>query len=120
MDMQVLAVTIPELIMESGEVDGLVLHRAMGSGFMKMVYSHVSELLGSISRETFLELATRNMTAAVALPQKYHLPLVISSFFSREDDSTSLYMDHDVPVFDSPEKVARGMASLLRYKEIRE
>ena len=118
LDMQVLAVTIPELIMESGEVDGIVLHGAMGSGFMKMVYSHVKELMGNISRETFLEMTTRDMTAAVALPGKYHLPLVISSFFGREDDSTSLYMDHDVPVFDSPEKAARGMASLLRYKEI--
>jgi acyl-CoA synthetase (NDP forming) len=120
MDMQVLAVTIPELIMESGEVDGIVLHGAMGSGFMKMVYSHVRELMGNISREAFLEMTTRDMTAAVALPQKYHLPMVISSFFGREDDSTSLYMDHDVPVFDSPEKAARGMASLLRYKEILE
>jgi len=120
MDMQVLALTIPELIMESGEVDGIVLHGAMGSGFMKMVYSHVRELLGNISRETFLEMTTRDMTAAVALPQKYRLPLVISSFFGRKDDSTSLYMDHDVPVFDSPEKAARGMASLLRHKEIRE
>ena len=120
LDMQVLAATIPELIMESGEVDGLILHGAMGSGFMKIIYSHVRELLGNISLESFLEMTTRDMTAAVALPGKYHLPLVISSFFGREDDTTSLYMDHDVPVFDSPEKAARGMASLLRYKEILE
>jgi acetyltransferase len=120
LDMQLLAVTIPELIMESGEVDGLILHGAMGSGFMKTLYSHVKELVGDISRETFLEMTTRDMTAAVALPGKYHLPLMISSFFGREDDSTSFYMDHDVPVFDSPEKAARGMASLLRYKEILE
>lgn len=119
-DMQVLAVTIPELIMESGEADGLVLHGAISSGFMKMVYSHVNELLGGISRETFLELATRDMTAAAGLAKKYQLPLVISSFFGRDDDSTASYMDHDIPVFDSPEKAARGMASLLRYKEIRE
>ncbi len=85
-----------------------------------MLYPHVKELMGDISRETFLEMTTRDMTAAAALPGKYRLPLVISSFFGREDDSTSFYMDHDVPVFDSPEKAARGMVSLLRYKEIRE
>lgn len=120
MDMQVLAVTIPGLIMESGEVDAVVLHGAMGSGFMKMVYSHVSELLGGVSLETFLEMTTIDMTAAAALPQTHELPLVISSFFGRDDNNTSSYMDHDVPVFDAPEKAARGMASLMRYKEIRE
>jgi acyl-CoA synthetase (NDP forming) len=62
----------------------------------------------------------KDMAAAVEMPRKYDLPLVISSFFGRADNFTSLYMDHDIPVFDSPEKAARGMASLLRYKEIRE
>ena len=41
LDMQLLSVTIPELIMESGEADGLVLHGAMGSGFMNILYPHV-------------------------------------------------------------------------------
>jgi acetyltransferase len=62
----------------------------------------------------------RDMTAAVELPGRYGLPLVLSSFFGREDNNTSLYMDHNIPVFDSPEKAARGMVSLLRHKEIRE
>jgi acetate---CoA ligase (ADP-forming) len=119
LDMHVLATTIPQLIMESGEVDGLVLHGAMNSGFMKMVYSHVSGLMGNISRQTFLEKVAMDMTTAVELPRKYGLPLVISSFFGREDDNTSLYMDNDIPVFDSPEKAARGMVSLLRHMEIR-
>ncbi|MBU2234200.1 MAG: acetate--CoA ligase family protein [Proteobacteria bacterium] len=120
LDMRVLATTIPQLIMESGEVDGLVLHGAMNSRFMKMFYSHVSELIGNIPLETFLEQAAIDMSDAVTLPRKYHLPLIVSSFFGREDDNTSLYMDHDVPVFDSPEKAAWGMVTLLRHKEIRE
>jgi acetyltransferase len=105
--------------MESGEVDGLILHGAVNSGFMKMVYSHISGLIADVSREAFLEMWAKDMTAAVELPRKYNLPLVICSFFGREDNYTSLYMDNDIPVFDSPEKAARGMASLLRYLEIR-
>ena len=61
-----------------------------------------------------------DMTAAAALPRKYGLPLVVSSFFGSEDNFTALYRGNDVPVFDSPEKAARGMVSLLRHKEIRE
>jgi len=119
LDTQVLALTIPGFIMESGEVDGLILHGAVNSGFLKMVYPHVSGLIADVSREAFLEMMAKDMPAAMELPRKYDLPLVVSSFFGREDNFTSLYMDHDIPVFDSPEKAARGMASLLRRLEIR-
>lgn len=120
LDTQVLALTIPGFIMESGEVDGLVLHGAVNSGFMRMIYSHVSGLMADASQETLLKMMSKDMTAAFELPRKYDLPLVVSSFFGRDDDYTSSYIDHDIPVFDSPEKAARGMASLLRYKEVRE
>jgi acyl-CoA synthetase (NDP forming) len=119
MDMQVLAVTIPELIMGSGEVDGLVLHGAMNSGFIKMVYPHIKEIVGNIPLETLLEQMPGDITASAALPRKYNLPMVVSSFFGREDNNTDSYLNHDVPVFDSPEKAARGIASLLRHLEIR-
>ncbi|MBU0575182.1 MAG: CoA-binding protein, partial [Proteobacteria bacterium] len=117
MEMNVLAVTIPDLVMESGEVDGLVLHGALNSGFLKMVYPHIREILENIPLETLLEQMAGDITASAALPRKYDLPMVVSSFFGREDDNTSAYMDRDVPVFDSPEKAARGMASLLRHLE---
>jgi acyl-CoA synthetase (NDP forming) len=65
-------------------------------------------------------MMAKDMTAAVGFHRKYDLPLVVSSFFGRQDNFTSLYMDDDIPVFDSPEKAARGMASLLRHFEIRE
>ncbi|MCX5818839.1 MAG: acetate--CoA ligase family protein [Deltaproteobacteria bacterium] len=119
LDTQVLAATIPAMILESGEVDAIAVHGAMNSGFMKAVYPHMLEIMGDMPLETFLAQMAMDMTAAVELPRKYGLPLVISSFFGREDNNTSLYMDHDVPVFDSPEKAARGMASLLRHLEIR-
>ncbi|MHB8907701.1 MAG: acetate--CoA ligase family protein [Syntrophales bacterium] len=120
LDMSALAVTIPSLIMESGEADGVIIHGAMNSGFMNMVYPHIRDLLGDISREAFLRKMAYDMTPAAELPRKYNLPLVISSFFGSEDSFTACYRENDVPVFDAPEKAARGMASLLRHKEIRE
>jgi acetate---CoA ligase (ADP-forming) len=119
LDTQLLAATIPAMILESGEVDALAVHGAMNSGFMKAVYPHMREIMGGISLEDFLALMEKDMTAAVELPRKFGLPLVVSSFFGREDNNTSLYMDNDVPVFDSPEKAARGVVSLLRHLEIR-
>ena len=119
LDMKLLAATIPAMILESGEVDAIAVHGAINSGFMKAIYPHIREAMGNISRDTFLEQTAIDMTAAAELPRKYGLPLVVSSFFGREDNNTCFYMDHDVPVFDSPEKAARGMVSLLRHLEIR-
>src|SRR3989339_910861 len=48
-EMKVLSTVIPEMIMKSGEVDGLVLHGSVGSGFIKMVYDHIKELAGGMS-----------------------------------------------------------------------
>ena len=68
----------------------------------------------------FLEMMAIDMDAAAALPRKYGLPLIVSSFFGSDDSFTACYRENDVPVFDSPEKAARGMVTLLRHKEIRE
>jgi acyl-CoA synthetase (NDP forming) len=120
LDMQLLSTTIPEMIMQSGEVDGMILHGAMMSGFMKEVYPHVRELLNDISEEQFINQFRTDLTKTVSLPRKYGIPLLISSFFDAEDDYTRAYQENDIPVFDSPEKAARTMASFLKHMEIRE
>jgi acetyltransferase len=119
MDTQVLAVTLPGIILQSGEVDGIVIHGAMNSGFMKHIYPHIRDYAGD-DPEAALRTMAMDMAAAAAVPVRYGLPLTVSSFFGREDDSTAGYMDQDVPVFDSPEKAARGMVSLLRHLAVRE
>ncbi|MHB8091869.1 MAG: acetate--CoA ligase family protein [Syntrophales bacterium] len=119
-EMEVLTTVIPEMIMESGEIDGLVLHGAVGSGFIKMVYDHMKEMTGGMTEDEASRQMSHDMTEALALPWKHNLPMTVSSFFGRGDDNTSRYMDGDIPVFDSPEKAARGMASLLCRLRIRE
>lgn len=119
LDMKLLAVTIPKMILESGEVDALVVHGALHSGFMKAVFPHLRDILGNVSLDSFLERTAEDMTPAAELPRTFGVPLAVSSFFGRDDDYTALFMDRGVPVFDSPEKAARGMASLLRHLEVR-
>ncbi|MCX5856586.1 MAG: acetate--CoA ligase family protein, partial [Deltaproteobacteria bacterium] len=120
LDMQLLSTKIPEMIMQSGEVDGMILHGAMMSGFMKEVYPHVRELLNDISEEQFINQFRTDLTKTVSLPRKYGIPLLVSSFFDAEDDYTHAYQENDIPVFDSPEKAARAMASFLKHMEIRD
>ena len=119
LDMPLLSVTIPEIIMKSGEVDALVLHGAMGRGFMKEAYDHAHELVGDVPFEEFFKTFDRDLSGAYSLPQKYNMPLLVSSFFDREDNYTKAYQDNNVPVYDSPERAARALISLYQYSLIK-
>lgn len=120
LDAKVLTRTIPEIIMKSGEADGLILHGAMSHGFMREIYPRISDMMGGLPLEQFLAMYAADMGKTVGLPEKYGLPMLVSSFFGREDNYTAAYRDHGIPVFDAPEKAARAMSALLQYKKIRE
>ncbi len=48
LSMEKLAMTLPEMIMKSGEVDAIVLHGIMHSGFMIEVFSHLRDFIGGM------------------------------------------------------------------------
>lgn len=119
MDTDQMTIHIPEILLKSGEIDGLIIHGPMRSGWMKEVYPHLSMLFNNLPLEDFLANFPNNLAAAMALPAKYKLPLLICSFLDRSDNFVETYEDNNIPVFDAPEKTARAMLSLLRHKEIR-
>lgn len=118
MDMSLLSDTLPEMVMQSGEVDGIVIHGVMSTGFMSAIYPHLAELMGNIPLESMIEMMKPDTTKTVTLPFKYGIPVAISSFFGREDHYTVAFHKHGIPVLDSPEKAARVMVSMLRYHAI--
>lgn len=119
LDMDLLSTGLPERILESGEVDALIIHGAMGTGFMREIYPHIRELIGNPGPDEFLAPFRKDLATTTDLPAKYGIPVVISSFFGSEDNYTQAYRDRGTPVFDSPEKAARGIASLLIQSRIR-
>ena len=120
LSMEKLAVTLPEIMMKSGEVDAIVLHGVLHSGFMQEVYTHIVDLIGGISFEEFMKLLGPVNAKAFELPHKYKMPMLVSSFFGREDGYTQGYQDTNTPVFHSPENAARALGALYHYKKIRE
>ncbi len=118
--MEKLAVTIPELVIKSGEVDALIVHGIMHSGFLREIYNHVSDYIKGISFEEFLTFTGPVIKEVFELPRKYNMPLIISSFFGQEDSYTKGFQENNIPVFNSPEKTARALGSLYRYKLIKE
>ncbi|MFZ3056979.1 MAG: acetate--CoA ligase family protein [Smithella sp.] len=120
LSMKNLAVTLPEIIIKSGEVDALVLHGVMMSGYMREIYPSLKELAGNISLEEFLKFGQPVVPGAFELPHKYKMPLLISTFFDWEDNYMTGYRDTNTPIFYCPEDTARALGSLYRYKQIKE
>jgi len=102
------------------EIDGMIIHGPMTTGWMKEVYPHQAGLFNDMPLEDFIVRYSKDLSPAMALPAKYKMPLLICSFLDRSDNFTEAYEDNNIPVFDAPEKAARAMLGLLRHKEIRE
>lgn len=120
MDTEALSTIIPEIIMKSGEVDGLVMHGLMGSGFLRAIYPHFADLFPGMSVEEFAGQSDRDLSKSLSLPEKYAMPMILSSFFGRDDNYTTAFQDHNIPVFGGPEKAARGMIALHSYNKVRQ
>ncbi len=118
--MEKLAITIPEIVIKSGEVDALIIHGIMHSGFLREIYNHVSDYIKGVSFEEFLSFTGPVIKEVFELPRKYNMPLIISSFFGQEDSYTKGFQENNIPVFHSPEKAARALGSLYHYKLIKE
>ncbi len=120
MDIEVLSVKIPQLVLGSGEVDGITMHGVMRSGFLVAAYDHVKDFIGGASVETLLKTLPDNSAKNVETLKGAARPVAVSSFYGRSDDYTMAYQDGGIPVFDAPEKAAGAMLSLLRHLEVRE
>jgi acyl-CoA synthetase (NDP forming) len=71
-----------------------------------------------MSLKDMLKHAARDLTKEARLSYDHNIPMTVSAFFDREDYYTEAYEDNGVPVYDSPEKAARAMSTLVAYKKI--
>ena len=120
MDAEVISTILPELLLKSGEVDGIVVHGLMGTGFMRAIHPHVQELFGGISAADFISQFGRDLTDSLSVFDRRDLPVALSSFFGREDNFTDAYREKGIPVLDGPEKAAKSMLALYRYQVVRQ
>ncbi|MEW6526184.1 MAG: acetate--CoA ligase family protein [Spirochaetota bacterium] len=118
LDLDVLTIKIPELAIQSGEVDALCIHGAFRKGFIECIFPHVQQALHLDKPEDVLGFLPSDLDTPGIIPYKYGIPIVMSSFFDYQDDFTVAMQEKGVPVFDSPEKAAKALAVLLRYKEV--
>lgn len=114
------AVTMPELVIKSGEVDALIIHGVMMTGYLRESYPLLGDLIGDTSLEDFLKFAGNTVPEAFTMPRRHDVPVLACSFFDHEDNYTKGYQDANTPVFYTPEDAARALGALNLYRQIRE
>ncbi len=111
--------TIPRQILESGEVDGLLIHGIMGSSYLEAWFGVAEEKLG-ISMEEIGREQENALAGLHGIVRDTGKPVICSSFMDRDqDDCTRLLQDQGIPVLDTPEKAAEVMKALGRSAALR-
>jgi acetyltransferase len=114
-----LVTTIPRRILESGEVDGVLLHGIMGSSYLKAWFGFFKEQLG-FSPEQVEKRQAEGLEVLARIPEETGKPVICSSFMDRDHDNcTRVLQDLGVPVMETPEKAAEAMAWLGRSAVLR-
>lgn len=108
---------LPRMLLEADEIDGLLLHGIMGTGWAEIAHPLLGRLL-DISKEDFSAMLDVNLDPLVDLARKSGKPLIASSFFGRGDSALRAFHEAGIPCFDSPEKAAAAMACLYRSHAI--
>jgi len=118
-DTRPLVADIPRMLMESGEIDGLMVHGVNDTDFSSSMYPVMEQVI-DISRSEFIKMSEVNLDVLTGLPAQHGKPLVISSFVTGDDHATQLLLEHRIPHFDIPERAARAMAALCQHYRIRQ
>jgi acetate---CoA ligase (ADP-forming) len=113
-DMNALTKDIPNALFLSDEIDGLIIHGIMDTGFMKELYPILRPMI-NVSLEDFLKSTETDISSLVSMPFSHKKPLMISSFFDDDDHAIRMFNQNRIPVFDSPEKTAKAMGAIAKY-----
>ncbi|MBI9077869.1 MAG: acetate--CoA ligase family protein [Desulfatibacillum sp.] len=118
-DTKPLSQTIPEILLECPEVDGLLIHGIMDTGWAKIMHANMGELM-NITLEDMIAMTKVDLTSFLELPSKYKKPILVGSFMGQEDHARNVMLDNFIPVFSSPEKAAYAMGCLHQHHKIME
>lgn len=119
LNMDILANKIPRIVFSADEIDGVIIHGIIDTGFLDNIYPLVTQVL-DIPEDNMVKMPETNLEPLLAMPSEYNKPLLISSFFDDDDHCVRVFRKNGVPVFDSPEKAAGAVGAMYRHYLIRQ
>jgi len=118
LDMSTLAETLPGIVFEEEDIDGVIIHGIMDSGFLDELFPVIRKVL-ALGENDVLPMPETDLEPLAAMPGRYGKPLLVNSFFGKEDRCVRIFHEKGIPVFDAPEKAARAMGAFHRHYRIR-
>ncbi len=117
-DLDLIYKKLPELILQSQDMDGLLFYGIFGSIHFQDKIAFTGNPAGNILNpmKSLLEKACDEF---VKLPEKLKKPILCACFSGREDDAVVRIQDGGIPVYPTPERAARAMAALWEYATIK-
>jgi acetyltransferase len=86
----------------------------MDTGWADLAFP-VFEDLAHVSREEFRKMMQADVAGLIEMPTRFDKPVMVSTFFGRNDQAARRLQDGGIPVFSSPEKAAAATATLEAY-----
>ena len=113
-----LARDLPEILLASDEIDGLLIHGIVDTGWAERVHPMFNTQF-DISLEDIHRMLEADLSSLVDMTARIGKPVMASTFFGRKDRALCRLQEAGIPTFDSPEKAAVAMACLYRSGRIR-
>lgn len=109
---------IPKVLIESGEVDAVLIHGIMGSSFIRSMKKSNPGLI-DVDESQMEKMVAFLHSGLIKITKEMKFPALTSSFNDRTDGAVDFLMQHRIPVYPSPERAVEAMAALMQYAQWR-
>lgn len=111
-----LLVKVPQILAESGEIDGIVMYGIFGTRIFEVFRDGLDGLFNFPVEEArpTIRALTEEFTW---FPKKTGIPVIVSTFMGPEDDEIAFLRSRNIPILPSPERAVGAMAALCRYAD---
>ncbi|MBN1290149.1 MAG: CoA-binding protein [Actinobacteria bacterium] len=110
--------TVPEILFESGEIDGIVMYGIFGTHIFEVFRDGLGDLF-KFPVEDARPIIRGLVEGFTRFPDDTGIPVIVSTFMGPEDEEIAFLRSNDIPVSPSPERAVNAMAALCRYAEYR-
>ncbi|MDD5747888.1 MAG: CoA-binding protein [Actinomycetota bacterium] len=113
MDVASVCEEIPRILCSSGEIDALVIYLIFGSFLLSKTKKALGKRL-DFPADSVIPDITGYLSKFVEIPHDFGIPVIASSFWSKEDEGIELLCENGIPVFNAPERAVDAVSAMWR------
>ena len=106
--------TIPDVLLEEPAAEGLLIYYLTPKKLIRRTMESMEIPPDQIPKLTE-KLFNDQARSLASLTQKHQKPIIGFTFQNHENSFIQKLIEHDLPVFPSPERAARAMFALVSY-----